>query len=79
MNRLRILVADDHVLRVGSSNLNNRSMGLDTECDVTIDARAPDVDPDREVRTVPGAAATFDVTLLLALAGLAAVACVFSA
>lgn len=37
----KIMVADDLVLRVGSSNLNNRSMRLDTECDVTIDARAP--------------------------------------
>ena len=35
----KILVVDDRVLRVGSSNLNNRSLGLDTECDVTIDAR----------------------------------------
>src|SRR5690606_4895662 len=29
------------VLRVGSANMNNRSMGLDSECDVTIDARLP--------------------------------------
>ncbi|HEY5710889.1 MAG TPA: phospholipase D-like domain-containing protein [Allosphingosinicella sp.] len=35
----KILVVDDRILRVGSSNLNNRSLGLDTECDVTIDAR----------------------------------------
>ncbi|MEN2787490.1 phospholipase D-like domain-containing protein [Sphingomonas qilianensis] len=34
----KILVIDDEVLRVGSSNFNNRSMRLDTECDVTIDA-----------------------------------------
>ncbi|MES2291112.1 MAG: phospholipase D-like domain-containing protein [Pseudomonadota bacterium] len=33
----KILVIDDQVLRVGSSNLNNRSMRLDTECDVAID------------------------------------------
>lgn len=37
----KIMVIDDRVLRVGSSNLNNRSMGLDTECDVTIDASLP--------------------------------------
>ncbi|HUE71115.1 MAG TPA: phospholipase D-like domain-containing protein [Pirellulaceae bacterium] len=36
----KILIADDEVIRVGSANLNNRSMGLDTECDLTIDARA---------------------------------------
>jgi phosphatidylserine/phosphatidylglycerophosphate/cardiolipin synthase-like enzyme len=35
----KILIVDDTILRVGSSNMNNRSLGLDTECDVTIDAR----------------------------------------
>jgi phosphatidylserine/phosphatidylglycerophosphate/cardiolipin synthase-like enzyme len=34
----KILVVDDRILRVGSSNLNNRSMGLDTECDLAIEA-----------------------------------------
>lgn len=34
----KISIVDDRLLRVGSSNLNNRSMGLDSECDVTIDA-----------------------------------------
>ena len=37
----KILIVDDRVLRVGSSNMNNRSMRLDTECDVTIDAALP--------------------------------------
>jgi phospholipase D1/2 len=37
----KIMVVDDHVLRVGSANLNNRSMGLDSECDLMIDARLP--------------------------------------
>lgn len=37
----KILIVDDQVLRVGSSNMNNRSMRLDTECDMTIDARLP--------------------------------------
>jgi phosphatidylserine/phosphatidylglycerophosphate/cardiolipin synthase-like enzyme len=32
----KILVADDLIIRVGSSNLNNRSMRLDSECDVMI-------------------------------------------
>lgn len=31
-------IVDDRLLRVGSANMNNRSMGLDSECDVTIDA-----------------------------------------
>jgi phospholipase D1/2 len=34
----KVLVVDDRLLRIGSSNLNNRSMGWDTECDVTIEA-----------------------------------------
>jgi phosphatidylserine/phosphatidylglycerophosphate/cardiolipin synthase-like enzyme len=38
----KILIVDDSILRVGSSNMNNRSMRLDTECDVTIDAAQGD-------------------------------------
>ena len=34
----KVSVIDDRLLRVGSSNLNNRSLGLDSECDVIIDA-----------------------------------------
>jgi phosphatidylserine/phosphatidylglycerophosphate/cardiolipin synthase-like enzyme len=34
----KLLIVDDRVLRIGSSNLNNRSMGFDTECDVAIEA-----------------------------------------
>lgn len=34
-------VIDDRMIRVGSANMNNRSMGLDSECDVTIDAALP--------------------------------------
>ena len=34
-------IVDDRVLHVGSSNMNNRSLRLDTECDVTIDSRRP--------------------------------------
>lgn len=34
----KVMVVDDVLLRVGSSNLNNRSMGLDSECDVAIEA-----------------------------------------
>lgn len=34
----KITIIDDRMVRVGSANLNNRSMRLDTECDVTIDA-----------------------------------------
>ena len=34
-------IVDDRMIRVGSANMNNRSMGLDSECDVTIDAALP--------------------------------------
>ena len=34
----KIMVVDDILLRVGSSNLNNRSMGFDTECDLALEA-----------------------------------------
>lgn len=34
----KILIIDDQLIRVGSANFNNRSMGLDSECDLTIDA-----------------------------------------
>jgi phosphatidylserine/phosphatidylglycerophosphate/cardiolipin synthase-like enzyme len=33
----KVLVIDDDLIRVGSSNFNNRSLRLDTECDVTIE------------------------------------------
>ncbi|RYD81385.1 MAG: phospholipase, partial [Sphingomonadales bacterium] len=32
----KLMIVDDRILRVGSSNMNNRSMGLDSECDVAI-------------------------------------------
>lgn len=34
----KLMVIDDCVLRVGSANLNNRSMRLDSECDVMVEA-----------------------------------------
>ena len=34
----KVLIVDDRILHVGSSNMNNRSLRLDTECDLTIDA-----------------------------------------
>ena len=34
----KVLIVDDRWLRVGSANLTNRSMRLDTECDLTIEA-----------------------------------------
>lgn len=34
----KLMIVDDRWLRVGSANLSNRSMGVDTECDLVIDA-----------------------------------------
>jgi phospholipase D1/2 len=35
----KVMIVDDRFLRVGTANLNNRSMGTDTECDLAIEAR----------------------------------------
>ena len=37
----KLMIVDDRILRVGSANFNNRSMGLDSECDVFIDCERP--------------------------------------
>ncbi len=46
----KVLTMDDRLLRVGSSNLNNRSLGFDTECDLSIEA-LPDTDNADHLRT----------------------------
>lgn len=38
----KLLIVDDIFLKVGSANLSNRSMGLDTECDVAVLASGRD-------------------------------------
>ncbi len=38
----KLIIVDDNFLRIGSSNLNNRSVGLDTECDLAIDSIRPE-------------------------------------
>ncbi len=35
------MIVDDLILRVGSANLNNRSLGLDSECDLSLRADVP--------------------------------------
>ena len=42
MVHAKVMIVDDRMLRVGSSNLNNRSMGLDSECDLLIEAESED-------------------------------------
>lgn len=39
----KLMMVDDRFLRVGSANLNNRSMGYDSECDLAIEADSPRV------------------------------------
>jgi phosphatidylserine/phosphatidylglycerophosphate/cardiolipin synthase-like enzyme len=34
----KVMIVDGRTLRIGSANMNNRSMGLDTECDIMIEA-----------------------------------------
>ena len=34
----KVMIVDDRFLRIGSANLNNRSMGTDTECDLAVEA-----------------------------------------
>lgn len=38
MVHAKLMIIDDRFVRVGSANLNNRSMGMDTECDLSIEA-----------------------------------------
>lgn len=35
----KLMIVDDEILRIGSANLCNRSMGLDSECDAALEAR----------------------------------------
>ena len=38
----KLLIVDDELVTIGSANLNNRSMGLDTECNLAIEAAGDD-------------------------------------
>ena len=48
----KVLVVDDRLLRIGSSNFNNRSMGFDSECDLAIEAGSEGDDVSREIASV---------------------------
>ncbi|WP_374282866.1 phospholipase D-like domain-containing protein [Novosphingobium sp.] len=37
----KMMIVDDEVVRIGSANMNNRSLGLDSEADLFIDAARP--------------------------------------
>lgn len=45
----KIVIMDDMLMRVGSSNLNNRSLGLDTECDLAVEV-TPGMENESEVK-----------------------------
>jgi phosphatidylserine/phosphatidylglycerophosphate/cardiolipin synthase-like enzyme len=45
------MIVDDWFVKIGSSNLNNRSLGFDTECDIAVETRAFGV-KDKNTRTV---------------------------
>jgi phospholipase D1/2 len=52
----KLIIVDDEIVQLGSANFCNRSMGLDTECNVAVEARGE--------RKVSGAIATFINQLL---------------
>lgn len=50
----KVMVVDDWLLKVGSSNLNNRSLGFDTECDLSIEASPGAADAERLKAMIKG-------------------------
>jgi phosphatidylserine/phosphatidylglycerophosphate/cardiolipin synthase-like enzyme len=51
----KAMIVDDRLLRVGSVNLNNRSLGFDTECELAVDASvAPAESSERIRRAIEG-------------------------
>jgi phosphatidylserine/phosphatidylglycerophosphate/cardiolipin synthase-like enzyme len=46
----KVMIIDGRTLRIGSANLNNRSMGLDTECDIAIELDEEDAQAVRAIR-----------------------------
>lgn len=48
----KVMIVDDRFLRIGSSNLNNRSLGFDSECDVALDDSEDRADVRAHIRDV---------------------------
>ena len=48
----KITIVDDEMLRVGSANFNNRSMGLDSECDLTVGGPGADPGTSRRIAMI---------------------------
>jgi phosphatidylserine/phosphatidylglycerophosphate/cardiolipin synthase-like enzyme len=38
----KLTIIDDTLMRIGSANINNRSLGFDTECDLSFEATGPE-------------------------------------
>ncbi|HEY2358956.1 MAG TPA: phospholipase D-like domain-containing protein [Phenylobacterium sp.] len=43
----KLTIIDDVLLRIGSANINNRSLGFDTECDLSLEATGPGASANR--------------------------------
>lgn len=43
----KLTIIDDTLMRIGSCNINNRSMGYDTECDLSLEAVGPGSEANR--------------------------------
>ena len=43
----KLTIIDDTLLRIGSANINNRSFGFDSECDMSFEAAGPDSSANR--------------------------------
>lgn len=48
----KVLITDDRLVRIGSSNISRRSMGFDSECDLTIEAPTNDERATNAIRTL---------------------------
>ena len=46
----KVAIIDERLLRIGSTNLNNRSFGYDTECDLAVEVPAEDAEARASVR-----------------------------
>jgi len=48
----KVMICDDRLVRIGSANLSNRSMGLDAECDLAIESQdARDLQTEKGIKT----------------------------
>jgi phospholipase D1/2 len=48
----KVIITDGTFLKIGSANLSNRSLGLDTECDLALEAHSEDDDTARGIQRI---------------------------